>query len=263
MKNKKWTLSLFLPLLLASALGRSEASPPQALDIIRLSDEVRSPNRPFRYSVTVQEYKSGAAQPDSKQILDISMRFMKPEQGVEADARSLVRFVYPPRDKGKIMLSDWYDLWFYTPELRRPIPISRQQRLLGQISNGDVIVTNFEYAYNSELVGEVPCGEKRCYKLALERKSPEVTYPKVIYYVEKDSDYRPYKADYYSLDDKLIKEVRYQNYKQVLGKARPMKIVIQDARHGNGYSVMEYSDVRFESLPVSHFTKEYIQRGGR
>ena len=63
-------------------------------------------------------------------------------------------------DKGKIMLSDWYDLWFYTPELRRPIPISRQQRLLGQISNGDVIVTNFEYGYNAELVGEVPCGEK-------------------------------------------------------------------------------------------------------
>ena len=78
----------------------------------------------------------------------------------------------------------------------------------------------------------------------------------------KKSDYRPYKADYYSLDNKLIKEVRYQNYRQVLGKARPTKIVIQDARYGNAYSVMEYSDIRFESLPVSHFTKEYIQRGG-
>ena len=72
----------------------------------------------------------------------------------KADARSLVRFIYPPRDKGKIMLSDWYDLWFYTPELRRPMPISRQQRLIGQISNGDVIVTNFEYAYDSTPVGK-------------------------------------------------------------------------------------------------------------
>lgn len=73
------------------------------------------------------------------------------------------------------MLSDWYDLWFYTPELRRPMPISRQQRLIGQISNGDVIVTNFEYAYDSTLMGEVTCAEKQCYKLALVRKSADIT----------------------------------------------------------------------------------------
>lgn len=58
------------------------------------------------------------------------------------------------------MLSDWYDLWFYTPDLRRPIPISRSQRLIGQISNGDVIVTNFEYSYDSTLEGEEVCGDK-------------------------------------------------------------------------------------------------------
>ena len=84
------------------------------------------------------------------------MRFIKPVNGLKADARSLIRFTYPPRDKGKIMLSDWYNLWFYTPELRRPIPISRSQRLIGQISNGDVIVTNFEYAYDSTLEGRNP-----------------------------------------------------------------------------------------------------------
>ncbi|WP_231566276.1 MULTISPECIES: outer membrane lipoprotein-sorting protein [unclassified Serratia (in: enterobacteria)] len=232
-----------------------------ALEIIKKSDEVRSPNMPFRYTVTIKEFKPEESEPIRKQILDISMRFLKPGNGIEADARSLSRFVYPPRDKGKMMLSDWYDLWFYTPGLRRPMPISRQQRLLGQISNGDVIVTNFEYAYNSILLGEEPCGNLVCYKLALERKSPEITYPKVTYLVEKES-YHPYKAFYFSLDDKLIKEVAYQDYKYLLGRERPAKIVIVDARSGNGYSVMEYSDVRYESLPLFHFTKEYIQRGG-
>ncbi|URQ62128.1 outer membrane lipoprotein-sorting protein [Pantoea alhagi] len=248
-----------LVLFFASAAG---AASPQALEIIRLADEVRSPNKPFRYRVTIQEYKSGQQQPVSKQILDISMRFIKPEKGGQADARSLVRFVWPPRDRGKMMLSDWYELWFYTPELRRPIPISPQQRLLGQISNGDVIVTNFEYAYHAELLGEAPCGETHCYRLALQRKSPAATWPKIIYWVEKGGDYRPWKAAYYSLDDKLVKQVLYQNYLPVLGKARPTRIVVEDLRHGKGYSVMEYSDIRLESLPLSHFTKEYIQRGG-
>ncbi|QHM75967.1 hypothetical protein C7M52_01927 [Mixta theicola] len=259
---RRHNLRLALALLLFAPAGwAADGSSPQALEIIRRADEVRSPNRPFRYTVTVLEYRSGAGQPAAKQVLDISMRFIKPEKGREADARSLVRFIYPPGDRGKIMLSDWYALWFYTPQLRRPVPISRQQRLLGQISNGDVIVTNFEYAYHAELAGEEPCGEKRCYKLQLERKTADVIWPKITYYVEKDSDYRPYKASYYSQDNKLLKEVRYQNYQPVLGKYRPTRIVVQDVRYNKGYSVMEYSDVRFESLPVSHFTKEYIQRG--
>ncbi|WP_399198297.1 MULTISPECIES: outer membrane lipoprotein-sorting protein [Tenebrionibacter/Tenebrionicola group] len=241
--------------------ARADTQDAQALEIIRRADEVRSPNKPFRYTVTVQEYKSGAVQPTNKQVLDVSMRFLKPENGMPADARSLARFIYPPRDKGKILLSDWYDLWLYTPDLRRPIPISRSQRLLGQISNGDVIVTNFEYAYNATLQGEETCANATCYRLALVRKSPEVTYPKITYLVEKDS-YRPFKAVYYSLDDRPLKEVTYHDFKPLLGKVRPAKIVVTDTRHGSGYSVMEYSDVRFESLPLSNFTKEYIQRGG-
>lgn len=231
-----------------------------ALDIIRRADEIRSPNKPFRYTVTVLEYKDGVEKEENKQILDISMRFMKPEKGMPADARSLARFIYPPRDKGNIMLSDWYDLWFYTPSLRRPIPVSREQRLVGQISNGDVIVTNFEYSYSATLAGDKPCGESICYELVLLRKSDAVTYPKIIYLVEKEN-YHPYQASYYSMDDKLLKTVKYENFQMVLGEMRPMKIVVRDAKHSKGYSVMEYSDARLESLPESNFTREYILRG--
>lgn len=252
---------LLLGVCLYSAGAYYAAADDRAEDIIRRADDVRSPNKPFRYTLTIHEYKTGVAQPENKQVLDISMRFMKPDGEMKADARSLARFIYPPRDKGKVLLSDWYDLWFYTPDLRRPVPVSRQQRLIGQISNGDVIVTNFEYAYDATLKGEEACGERQCYVLELVRKSAEVTWPKVMYYVEKEGDNRPYKAAYYSLDNKLIKEVLYQDYQQVLGKMRPMKIVVKESRHGQRYSVMEYSDVRLESLPESAFTRESIQRG--
>lgn len=248
-------------LLLCLTSGMASAADSQALDIIRQADRVRSPNAPFRYTVTILEYKEGATQPVNKQVLDISMRFMKPENGRPADARSLARFIYPPADRGKVMLSQWYDLWFYTPALRRPVPISRQQRLIGQIANGDVIVTNFEYAYDATLLGDETCGDTRCYKLLLTRKSAEVTWPRIIYWVEKDRGNRPYKAEYYSLDDKLIKKVLYQNFHYVLGENRPMRITVREARQGKGFSVMEYSDVRLESLPESYFTREAIQRG--
>lgn len=256
----RWALSglwLFSTCVLATTVDN------KVLDIIRRADEVRSPNKPFRYTITITEYKDGVPTSEGKQTLDISMRFMKPEGETKADARSLARFIYPPRDKGKVLLSDWYDLWFYTPELRRPISVSRQQRLIGQISNGDVIVTNFEYAYDATLLGSESCGNRQCYKLSLTRKSPEVTWPKVIYYVEMEGDNRPYKAAYYSLDDKLLKEVLYQDFRMVLDKMRPTKIVVREARHDKSYTVMEYSNVRLESLPEYHFTREYIQRGAK
>lgn len=260
MKSTAWYLFI-IAIFSYSVPGQATSDSQQALEIIRKADDVRSPNEPFRYNVTVLEYKEGRTEPENKQSLDISMRFIKPVNGLKADARSLIRFTYPPRDKGKIMLSDWYNLWFYTPELRRPIPISRSQRLIGQISNGDVIVTNFEYAYDSTLEGEEPCGDKICYRLSLTRNSESVTYPKVIYLVEKDAEYRPFKASYYTLDNKLLKSVLYKNYQMVLGKYRPTEIIVQNARYEKGYSVMKYSAVRLESLPEFHFTKEFIQRG--
>lgn len=250
---------------IVSALSLPAVSAAETLaaqEIIRRADEVRSPNRPFRYTVTIREYSADSASPLSEQVLDISMRFIKPDQQQQADARALVRFIAPPRDRGKRMLAEWRDLWFYTPGLRRPVPVSPQQRLLGQIANGDVIVTNFAWGYHAELTREAPCGEKVCYQLRLTRETPAASWPTILYWVEKDGDYRPWKAAYYSLDNKLIKQVLYQRYQPVLGRPRPTRIVVQDFRHGSGYSVMEYSDIRLESLPVAHFTKEHLLRGG-
>ncbi len=257
----KITTTLLLCLTVFSSWAYASPADEKALDIIRRADEVRSPNKPFRYTLTISEYKAGVDQPENKQILDISMRFIKPDGETKADARSLARLIFPPRDRGKVLFSDGYALWFYTPELRRPVPVSPQQRLIGQIANGDVIVTNFEYAYHATLQEEVPCGEKICYSLLLERKSAEATWPKIRYYVEKEGDNRPFKASYYSLDDRLFKEVTYHDFKPVLGRMRPTKIVVQDARNGKRYSIMEYSNIRLESLPESWFTRESIMRG--
>lgn len=257
----KITTTLLLCLTVFSSWAYASPADEKALEIIRRADEVRSPNKPFRYTLTISEYKAGVDQPENKQILDISMRFIKPDGETKADARSLARLIFPPRDRGKVLFSDGYALWFYTPELRRPVPVSPQQRLIGQIANGDVIVTNFEYAYHATLQEEVPCGDKICYSLLLERKSAEATWPKIRYYVEKEGDNRPFKASYYSLDDRLFKEVTYHDFKPVLGRMRPTKIVVQDARNGKRYSVMEYSNIRLESLPESWFTRESIMRG--
>lgn len=87
---------LLMGACLFSAAAYSAAADERALEIIRRADEVRSPNKPFRYTLTIHEFKAGATRPENKQVLDISMRFMKPEGEIKADARSW-RALFIPR----------------------------------------------------------------------------------------------------------------------------------------------------------------------
>lgn len=232
----------------------------RAREIIRRADRVRAPERPFRYTLTLLEHREGRDVTENQQVLDISMRFYKPSEQVEkGDARALVRFISPVRDKGKALLSDLDKMWYYAPDLRRPIPISRQQRLVGQISNGDVVAADFDYSYISRLVGEEACGQTICYKLSLQRRWPYVTYPAISYWVEKDTGF-PSRADFLSADGVPIKRSYYRDYQQVLGQMRPTTIVVEDALRKDNYTTMRYSDIRLETLPESNFQKEYLLR---
>ncbi|HKT99137.1 MAG TPA: outer membrane lipoprotein-sorting protein [Paraburkholderia sp.] len=242
----------------ASETGAVVQQDAQAQHIIRMADRVRAPDQPFRYTVKLNEFQGGKSV--SQQTLDISMRFYKvSERAQKGDARALVRFVEPVRDKGKAMLSDYEKMWYFAPDLRRPIPISKQQRLIGQISNGDVVAADFDYSYISQLQGEEPCGKTVCYRLALQRRWPFVTYPKIMYWVEKGTFY-PWRADFMSDSGVLIKRSYYSDYRPELGQMRPHRIVVQDSFKKENYTTMDYSDVRYESLPESYFQIDYLMR---
>lgn len=246
------------PAASASGNGAPVQQDAQAQHIIRMADRVRAPDQPFRYTLKLNEFQAGKSV--NEQTLDVSMRFYKPSERAEkGDARALVRFVEPVRDKGKAMLSDYEKMWYYAPDLRRPIPISKQQRLIGQISNGDVVAADFDYSYVSQLQGEEPCGDKVCYRLMLQRRWPFVTYPKIMYWVEKDTFY-PYRADFMSDSGVLIKRSYYSDYRPELGQVRPHRIVVQDSLRKDSYTTMDYSNLRLETLPESYFQTEYLMR---
>ncbi|MBC9251903.1 outer membrane lipoprotein-sorting protein [Pseudomonas alcaligenes] len=229
----------------------------RAVDIIRRADRVRAPAQPFRYALTLVEMKGD--QEVARQSLDVAMRFYKESAEQAGDARALVRFVDPPSERGKSLLSIFDKLWYYEPKLRRPIPISRQQRLVGQVSNGDVVATDFDTSYISKLVGEEACGERQCYRLELLRRWAYVTYPKIVYWVDTQNDH-PYKAEFLSSNDKVLKRAWYRDYKMALGVERPHEIYIEDSLQKEQYTRMLYSDVRLEEVPESYFQKEYLLR---
>jgi hypothetical protein len=86
-----------------------------------------------------------------------------------------------------------------------------------------------------------------------------VTYHRVLYWV-RQSNYRPYKAEFYSLSDRLLKTCLYQDYQQMAGQERPKRLVMRDALRQGDESVLEYMDMRPRELPDKIFTKDYLKR---
>jgi len=233
------------------------ADDPKAVEIIRAADRIRAPEEAFRYVLDLIEMKDSEVV--AKQRLDVAMRIAKPTPERSGDAKALVRFLEPHKDQGKALLSNLDKMWFYDPKLRKPIPISRQQRLIGQVANGDVVAADFDLSYASAIEDTEPCGEVQCYRIALQRRWQHVTYPKITYWVEVQSK-RPFMADFLSSNGKVMKTAFYKDYRQGLGAERPHEIVIVDALQKNHYTRMLYSQGRFENTPEVYFQREYLER---
>jgi hypothetical protein len=71
---------------------------------------------------------------------------------------------------------------------------------------------------------------------------------------------RPFKAEFYSVSNRLLKTCSYENFQQVLGILRPTRLVMRDALKKSEQSVLEYSDMKPRDLPDRVFTKEYLRR---
>jgi len=58
----------------------------------------------------------------------------------------LAETVSPPKLKGRKILMIDRNMWFIKPGLRKPVPISPRQKLMGGASNGDLASTNYSGA---------------------------------------------------------------------------------------------------------------------
>ena len=76
----------------------------------------------------------------------------------------------------------------------------------------------------------------------------------------RQSNHWPYKAEFYSLSDHLLKTCLYQNFRQMAGRMRPTRLVMQDALRKDQESVLEYAEMRLKDLPDKIFTKDYLKR---
>lgn len=219
-----------------------------ARSILQKSDQIRFPNEGFQVDVKIDTAAPGQP-PEIRKYRVLS----------KGNENTVVMVTEPAADRGQIMLMKGRDLWVFVPSVSQPIRLSLGQRLTGQVANGDLARSNFTGDYTPKLLRTDVIDGEKYYVLELNAVDRGVTYNKVIYWV-RQSNFWPYRAEFYSLSNRLLKTARYENFQTMLGKPRPTQLVIEDALRKGEKSVLEYSAMKLRDLPDKMFTKDYLNK---
>lgn len=244
---------------LSCVLGLGAAwSAPSAGEILAATDAIRNPGKPFSVTVTLTEFS------DRKQVDTSTLVSYSRTQKESGQFASLIRFVLPARDAGKLMLKNGSDMWFYDPVAKASVRLSPQQRLLGQASNGDVATVNLAKDYKATLAGEeeIKDGEsqmRKARKLALTAVSPDVTYASIEMWVDAENN-RPLKARFFAESSRLLKTAYYRRYEFQLGVQRPTETVIIDGLDTKSVTLMRFSDYVARSIPDTWLQRDFLPR---
>src|SRR4029078_11995234 len=165
--------------------------------ILESADHIRFPRQGFRVDVSIR-----STAPD-KQTDVRKYRIL-----TKGNENTVVMITEPAAEKGQMMLMKARDLWIFVPSISQPVRLSLGQRLTGQVANGDLARSNFTGDYTPKILRTDVIDADKYTVLELTAIDRSVTYSKVIYWVN-EANSRPYRAEFYSLSNRLLKTCRY------------------------------------------------------
>jgi hypothetical protein len=145
--------------------------------------------------------------------------------------------------------------WLLLPRAEKPLQLSAQNVLEGDISYGDLARANLVRNYAVRLDGEEEVGGARCWRLELTRTGSDANYPRVRCWVEKKSS-RPRKFEYYGKTGALLKTALYEDYRKTKLGVRPVRIEVTSPGRPDETTTLLFSDLRPLGLSHVSFTTD-------
>lgn len=234
-------------MLLPPAL-RAQDGDQDARAIVERADAVRFPREGFEAEVAITSTAPGES--------DDERRYRLLSKGNE---NTIVMTLAPAAERGQILLMRGRDLWIFLPSVSQPVRLSLSQRLTGQVANGDLARANFAGDYTATLAGSESLDGERCHRLELAAADRSVTYGHVTYWVRESNGW-PQRADFMALSGRKLKTCRYDAFREMAGRVRPTRLVMDDALREGNRSVLEYGAMKLRDLPDKVFTRDYLKR---
>ena len=247
-----------LPLVLFASAMPSLATTIGGQAALVASDAIRNPQQPFSVTITLTEFERGT------QVETSTLQGFARTVEVDGQFLSLLRYLHPARDSGKLMLKSGNDMWFFDPASKASIRVSPQQRLMGQAANGDVVTVNFARDYNVTTAAEESTtdGERKlrkAQKLVLAAANESATYGSIALWLDADG-HAPIKAQFFSDSGRLMKTAFYRRFQRHLGAERPTETVIIDGLNPTSVTIVRFSDYAARKMPITWFQRDHLPR---
>jgi len=245
-----WKMLLLL-MVISPFFGTSRAwAQPSAEAIIAKADQARGNVEGIEWTADIESVERHRKQ---QRTLIIRHR----------DDNNLAEFTSPRKVKGRKLLMKDRNMWFIKPGLRKPVPISPRQKLIGGAANGDIASTDYAGDYDAVLLGEEKIDDQLCYLFELTAIDGKVTYDRIHYWVSKDRNVAV-KADFYTVSGKLFKSARFEheNWINVNGEKLPFvsRMIISNALVEDDVTTMTYSAVVVKPIPLAAFNLNLLVR---
>jgi outer membrane lipoprotein-sorting protein len=247
----RWLLACFILascVSTAAATDSQAAEDPMARSILEKADEIRFPAESFQVDIYIT---SSAPDQDTEK-----RKYRVLSKGND---NTVVMILEPASERGQIMLMKGHDLWVFMPDVSQPIRLGLAQRLTGQVANGDLARANFTGDYTPRILRSENWDGEEHYVLELLAVDRSVTYHRVLLWVNK-SNYRPRKAEFYSLSNRLMKTCSYENFERMAGRTRPTRLVMKDMLKLGDFSMLDYENMKLRELPDKVFSKDYLKK---
>ena len=241
-----WGLLFFLaPVCPASSLSVT----PQ--EILKECDEARGNLDGITWIVSVEALERGRQ--NARRILVKSSGF-----NVVAET------VMPPRRNGQLLILVKGNMWFYKPDLSKPVPVSKRQKLLGLAANGDIASTNYAEDYDILSFEAVDFDGRACYLFTLDAKTKNATYSRIHYWVTRQP-HLGVKAEFYTArGGKLLKSARMEYKNRIAtadgGRVFISRMVIHDELMSDDTTTLNFSDPVLQTIPDHVFNLNLLRK---
>ncbi|MBN2123999.1 MAG: outer membrane lipoprotein-sorting protein [Deltaproteobacteria bacterium] len=232
---------------LSPIAGASEISPEE---ILRKADQARGNVEGIEWRIEIDSVEQGRKQ---HRILCVKAR----------GYNSLAEFLGPAKVKGQKLLMIDRNMWFIKPGLRKPVPISPRQKLLGGASNGDIASTNYSGDYEITKASRAVSNGEPCRLFDLKATNKSATYDRILYWVS-DTRLVGVRAEFFTISGKMFKSAvfEYANHISLGGQQRPFisRMTITNALLKEDVTVMDYKEPEVRPIPDSDFNLNLLVR---
>ena len=237
-------------LLISTGFSSAQTTNLSPKEILEESDYARGNIEGIKWIIHIESIEKNRKQTRS---LKVSAR----------GANSLAEMIAPSRVKGRKLLMLDRNMWFIKPGLRKPVPISPRQKLLGGASNGDIASTNYAGDYTIADITEDKIGQEPCYCYDLVAAKKNATYDRIRYWVSKKR-HVGVKSDFFTTSGKLYKSATFEyNHSITIGNRQlpfVSRMVIRNAIVKNDVTVMSYHDIKIKKIPDATFNLNLLMQ---